>query len=166
MPDIVRPVKKPSGCLKGTGCLLTVISVLFIVFCIAMIFEGERHMDELRAEYTASTKEYEEKMEAYVADSAHLHAEYNRIAAAIEKAEAKGDSTLVEALTDSLSLYDEPLFERRGAIGFNIAGAFFLVFALCAFVPLAIGIVILLYYRYRKRKYNQYKQEEVLLNSK
>ena len=156
MQDIIRPVKKPSGCLNATGWVLTIGSLLFILLCVAMIIEGERHMDELRAEYTASTKDYEDKMEAYVADSAHLHAEYNRIAAAIEEAQSKGDSTLVEALTDSLKLYDEPLFERRGAIGFNIAGAFFLVFALCALVPLAIGIVILLYYRYRKRNYNQY----------
>ena len=159
MPDIVRPVKKPSGCLKGTGCLLTVISVLFIIFCIAMIFEGERHMDELRAEYTASTKEYEEKMEAYVADSAHLHAEYNRIAAAIEEAQSKGDSTLVEALTDSLKLYDEPLFERRGAIGVNIGAAFFVFFALCALVPLALGIVLLVLFWHRRRKYRQYIRE-------
>ena len=159
MQDIVRPVKKPSGCLKGTGCLLTVISVLFIIFCIAMIFEGERHMDELRAEYTASTKEYEEKMEAYVADSAHLHAEYNRIAAAIEEAQSKGDSTLVEALTDSLKLYDEPLFERRGAIGVNIGAAFFVFFALCALVPLALGIVLLVLFWHRRRKYRQYIRE-------
>lgn len=159
MPDILRPVKKPSGCLKGTGCLLTIVSVLFIAFCIAMIFEGERRMDELRAEYTASTKEYEDKMEAYVADSAHLHAEYNRIAAAMKEAEAKGDSTLVEALSDSLMLYDEPLYERRGAIGVNIGAAFFVFFALCALVPLAIGIVILIYYRYRKRKYKQYLRD-------
>ncbi len=159
MQDIIRPVKKPSGCLKGTGCLLTVISVLFIIFCIAMIIEGERHMDELRAEYTASTKEYEDKMEAYVADSAHLHAEYNRIAAAIEEAQSKGDSTLVEALTDSLKLYDEPLFERRGAIGVNIGAAFFVFFALCALVPLALGIVLLVLFWHRRRKYRQYIRE-------
>ena len=159
MPDILRPVKKPSGCLKGTGCLLTIVSVLFIAFCIAMIFEGERRMDELRAEYTASTKEYEEKMEAYVADSAHLHAEYNRIAAAIEEAQSKGDSTLVEALTDSLKLYDEPLFERRGAIGVNIGAAFFVFFALCALVPLALGIVLLVLFWHRRRKYRQYIRE-------
>jgi hypothetical protein len=124
-----------------------------------MIIEGERHMDELRAEYTASTKEYEDKMEAYVADSAHLHAEYNRIAAAIEEAQSKGDSTLVEALTDSLKLYDEPLFERRGAIGVNIGAAFFVFFALCALVPLALGIVLLVLFWHRRRKYRQYIRE-------
>jgi C4-dicarboxylate-specific signal transduction histidine kinase len=159
MQDIIRPVKKPSGCLNATGWVLTIGSLLFIILCIAMIIEGERHMDELRAEYTASTKEYEEKMEAYVADSAHLHAEYNRIAAAIEEAQSKGDSTLVEALTDSLKLYDEPLFERRGAIGVNIGAAFFVFFALCALVPLALGIVLLVLFWHRRRKYRQYIRE-------
>lgn len=161
MEEIIRPVKKPSGCLKGFGCLLTIGSVLFIILCIAMVFEGEKRMDELRAEYTASTKEYEEALEAYEADSAHLNAEYNRIVAAIEKAQARGDSTLVNALTDSLSLYAEPQFAPRGAIGVNIGGAFFVFFALCALVPLAIGIVILVFYRYRKRKYEQYKRDNI-----
>jgi hypothetical protein len=159
MQDIIRPVKKPSGCLNATGWVLTIGSLLFILLCVAMIIEGERHMDELRAEYTASTKEYEDKMEAYVADSAHLHAEYNRIAAAIEEAQSKGDSTLVEALTDSLKLYDEPLFERRGAIGVNIGAAFFVFFALCALVPLALGIVLLVLFWHRRRKYRQYIRE-------
>lgn len=159
MQDIIRPVKKPSGCLNATGWALTIGSLLFILLCVAMIIEGERHMDELRAEYTASTKEYEDKMEAYVADSAHLHAEYNRIAAAIEEAQSKGDSTLVEALTDSLKLYDEPLFERRGAIGVNIGAAFFVFFALCALVPLALGIVLLVLFWHRRRKYRQYIRE-------
>ena len=159
MQDIIRPVKKPSGCLNATGWVLTIGSLLFILLCVAMIIEGEKHMDELRAEYTASTKEYEDKMEAYVADSAHLHAEYNRIAAAIEEAQSKGDSTLVEALTDSLKLYDEPLFERRGAIGVNIGAAFFVFFALCALVPLALGIVLLVLFWHRRRKYRQYIRE-------
>ena len=166
MEEIIRPVKTPGGCLKGFGCLLTVGSVLFIIFCIAMIFEGERRLDELRAEYTASTKEYEEALEAYEADSAHLNAEYNRITTAIDEAQARGDSILVNALTDSLSLYAEPQFAPRGAIGVNIGAAFFVFFALCALVPLAIGIVILVYCRHRKRKYEQYKREEDLLNSK
>ena len=43
MEEYVKPVKKPSGCLKIFGWLLTIGSVSFIVFCIAMIFEGEKH---------------------------------------------------------------------------------------------------------------------------
>lgn len=158
MEEIIRPVKKPGGCLKGLGCLLVVGSFLFIIFCIAMIFEGERHLDELRAEYTASTKEYQEALEAYEADSAHLNAEYNRIAAAIDEAQARGDSTLADALTDSLILYAEPQFAPRGAIGVNIGAAFFVFFALCALVPLIIGVVMLIYYRWRKRKYQRYQE--------
>ena len=166
MEEINRPVKKPGGCLKGFGCLLVIVSILFIAFNIAMIFEGEKRMDELRAEYTASTKEYEDAMAAYEADSAHLNAEYHRIAAAIDEAQARGDSALADALTDSLEQYAEPQFAPRGAIGVNIGAAFFVFFALCALVPLAIGIVILIYYRYRKRKYEQYEQYSKLPSSR
>ncbi|MBQ6204581.1 MAG: hypothetical protein IJK46_10885 [Prevotella sp.] len=156
MEEYVKPVKKPRGCLKAFGWLLTVGSVLFIAICIAMIFEGEKHMDELRAEYSASTKEYEEALEAYNADSVHMQAEYHRILEQIDKAEAAGDSITAMELTDSLKLYAEPEWVPRGAIGFNIGGAFFLFFALCALVPLLIGIFILIYCHNRKRKYRKW----------
>lgn len=158
MEEITQPVKKPSGCLNSFGWLLTVICVLFIILCIAMIFEGERHLDELRAEYAASTEEYEEAMEAYNADSLHLQAEYQRIQLKIEKAEETGDSALVAELTDSLALYAEPEYHPRGAIGVNIGGAFFLFFALCALVPLAAGIALIIYCRNRKLKYKRYQE--------
>ena len=159
MEEFVKPVKQPSGCLETFGWFLTVGSVLFIVFCIAMIFEGERHMDELRAEYSASTKEYEEALEAYNADSIHMQAEYQRLQEEIEKAEAAGDSVLAETLADSLTLYSEPLWEPRGAIGVNIGAAFFVFFALCALIPLLIGFFILIYCHNRKRKYRKYIEE-------
>lgn len=158
MEEILRPVKKPSGCLNVFGWLLTVICVLFIILCIAMIFEGERHLDELRAEYAASTEEYEAALEAYNADSLHLHAEYQRVLSQIESAEEEGDSALVAELTDSLALYAEPEYQPRGAIGFNIGGAFFLFFALCALVPLAAGIALIIYCRNRKLKYKRYQE--------
>ena len=159
MEETVKPVKKPSGCLKAFGNMLTFGSLLFIAFCIYMIFYSEERMDERRAEYTASTAEYEEALEAYNADSVHMKAEYQRIEEAIHRAEEKGDSALAESLSDSLMLYSEPLFEPRGAIGFNIAGGFFVLFAACALVPLLIGIVILLYCRHRNRKYKRYLNE-------
>ena len=155
MDEMLRPVKKPSGCLSFLGWLLTIGSILFIALCVAMIFEGEEHMDELRAEHAASYEEYEKAMEAYNADSVHLRKEFQRIQTMIDKAEAAGDSALAQALNDSLSLYAEPEFEPRGAIGFNIAGAFFLFFALCACVPLLIGVILLVYYHRRKQKYKQ-----------
>lgn len=157
MEEFVKPVRKPSGCLKLFGWLLTVGSVLFIVLCISMIFEGEKHMDELRAEYSVSSKEYEEALAAYNADSVHMQAEYQHIQEQIGKAEAAGDSVRAMELTDSLKLYAEPQWEPRGAIGFNIGGAFFLFFALCALVPLLIGICILIYCHNRKRKYRMNK---------
>lgn len=165
MEDIVQPVKKPSGCLKLFGWLLTIGSVLFILFNILMIVEGENHMDELRDEYSAAEKEYEEAMDAYNADSVHLQAEYQRIQSLIEKADEAGDSALVAELTDSLAKYAEPEFEPRGAIGFNIGGALFLFFALCALVPLAVGIVIIISCHNRKRKYKRYLEEQQFLNS-
>ena len=161
MREFVKPVKKPSGCLKMFGWLLTVGSVLFIVFCIAMIIEGEKHMDELRAEYSASSKEYDEALEAYHADSVHMQAEYRRIQALIEKAEAAGDSIKTMELIDSLKLYAEPQWAPRGAIGVNIGGAFFVFFALCALVPLLIGVFILIYCHYRIRRYRKYIDADV-----
>lgn len=134
---------------------MTIISVLFILLCILLTIDAEDKMDENRAEYAASSKEYEDALMAYEADSTHLHAEYQRIQALIEKAEAEGDTLLAETLADSLVLYDEPLWEPRGHIGFNIAGAFYIFFAVCALVPLVIGLLLLIYYWYRKRKYER-----------
>jgi len=162
MEEFVRPVKKPSGCLKSFGWFLVISSVLCIAFNILMIFESEKHLDELRAEYTASTKEYEDALEVYRADSVHMQAEYQRLLEEIEKAEAAGDSVLAEELADSLTLYSEPLWEPRGVIGFKIAAAFFLFFALCALVPLLIGVFILIYCHHRNRKYKRYLEEEKL----
>lgn len=156
--EVYEPARKPSGCLKASGCfgcLLTIVSLLFIAFNIWMIIDSERHMDELRDEYKASSKEYEDALEAYNADSAHLNAEFNRIAAKMEEAEAKGDTLLAAQLEDSLTYYSKPLWEPRGAIGVNIGAAFFVVFALFALIPLGLGLILYLYYRYRKRQYQR-----------
>jgi hypothetical protein len=147
--------KKPNGCWWFSGCLLTVGSALLFCFFIAMIFYSEKKMDQNRAEYTASTKEYEEALRAYEADSAHLRAEYQRILAEIDAADQRNDSVLVAALEDSLLLYDEPMWEPRGHIGFNIGGAFFLVFALAMLIPMGIGLILLLYYRRRNRRWKR-----------
>ena len=91
-PHSDQKSEKPSGCLKTFGWLLAVGSVLFIVLCITMIIEGENYMDVLSAEYSASSKEYEEALEAYRADSVHMQAEFQRIQEQISKAETAGDS--------------------------------------------------------------------------
>ena len=156
--EIIEPVGKPGGCLRATGCLglvLIVASLLFIIGNIAMIISSEHHMDELRDEYAASSQEYEDALAAYNADSAHLNAEFNRISARIDEANAKGDSVLAAQLTDSLSLYAEPEWNPRGAIGVNIGAAFFVAFAVFALVPLTVGIILYLVYRYRKRQYQR-----------
>ena len=149
----IQPVKKPSGCWYHAGCLLTVASIVLMVFFVFMIFESEKQFDKKRAEYAASEIEYQEALEAYEADSVNLKAQYQRILAEIDAAKARHDSLAEVALQDSLKQYSEPEFIPRGAIGFNIGGGFFLVFALAMLVPLAIGLVLLLYYRYRKRKW-------------
>ena len=151
--------KKPSGCWLWSGCLLTVISAILIVITIFLIFDAERHLDERRAEYAASTKEYEDALMAYEADSARLHAQYLRIEKEIEAAKLRNDSNAVWALEDSLMLYAEPEYHPRGAIGFNIAGAFYLLFIIFLLIPLVIGIILLLYYRYKKNKFTRASNE-------
>ena len=153
MNDSIHPVKKPHGCWHHAGCLLTTISMLLIVFFVAMIFVSEDKMDKNRAEYAASTQEYEEALMAYEADSVNLKAQYQRISAEIDSAQARNDSMTVVALQDSLMLYSEPEFVPRGAVGFNIGGGFFLIFALFMLIPLGIGLLLLIFYRYRKRKW-------------
>ena len=116
--------KKPSGCWRLSGCLLTTVSGLLIAFFVYMIFYSEQKMDENRAEYAAAQTEYEEAMQAY------------------------------NALPDSIrSVTAEPEYVRRGAIGFNIGGAFFFIFALIMLLPFGIGVALLLYYRYRNRRW-------------
>ena len=156
--ESIEPIRKPSGCLKASGrfgCFMAICSVLFIVFCIWMTISSEEHMNELRDEYAASSQEYEDALAAYNADSAHLNAEFNRISARIDEANAKGDTVLAAQLSDSLSLYAEPEWEPRGAIGVNIGAAFFVAFAVFALIPLAIGIIMYIFYRYRKRQYQR-----------
>ena len=155
MNDPIRPVKKPSGCWFHAGCLLTIVSTLLALFFVYMIFESEEHMDRNRAEYSASEKEYQEALEAYEADSVNLKTQYQRVQAELDAAQTRHDSVAVTALQDSLKRYSEPEFIPRGAIGVNIGGAFFLVFALAMLIPLAIGLLLLLYYRYRKRKWHK-----------
>ena len=153
MDDPISNVKKPSGCWYHAGCLITIVSTLLIVFFVYLIFESEEDLDRKRAEYAASHQEYEDAMKAYEADSANLKAEYQRILAKIDAAQAHNDSLAVAALNDSLKCYSEPEWVPRGAIGVNIGAAFLAVFALAMLVPLAIGILLLIYYRYRKRKW-------------
>ena len=153
MNDPIRPAKKPSGCWLHAGCLLTIVSALLFGFFVYLIFDSEKQMDKNRAEYSASQMEYEEAMQAYEADSVYMKAQYQRIQSKISAAQARNDSLAVTALLDSLKLYSEPEWAPRGAIGVNIGAAFFVVFALVMLVPLAIGLLLLLVYRYRKRKW-------------
>ena len=116
-------------------------------------------MDERRAEYAASSREYEEALAAYNADSVYNKAQYERILTQIAVAKQRRDSALIASLQDSLLAYAVPEFIPRGAIGFNIAGAFYVLFILILLIPLTIGILLLLYYRYKKRKYNMMNYE-------
>ena len=131
-------------------------------FFIYMIFDSEKTMDKHRAEYTASSKEYEEALEAYNADSVRLQAEYRRIEAEIDKAAACQDSVKVAALRDSLSKYAEPEWNPRGHIGVNIGAAFLLVFALVMLIPLGIGLILLIVYWYKRRKWKKKTLSEIL----
>ncbi len=162
MNEPITQVKKPNGCWWLSGCLLTVVSALLIAFFVYMIFYSEEKMDESRAEYSASQKEYEDAQKAYEADSANLHAQYLRIQAEIEAAKARHDSVQVAVLQDSLSYYDKPEFIPRGHIGVNIGAAFLVVFILFLLVPLGIGLLLLIIYQYKIRKWKRITQEDDL----
>lgn len=147
-------MRKPNGCWWFSGCLVTTVSSLLIILFVWMTFEAEKKMDENRAEYAASTQEYEDAMKAYEADSANLNRQYQRVMAEIEAATKRNDSMMVAALQDSLSCYAEPEWNPRGAIGFS-GGFFFVFLAMVMLIPLAIGLLLLLYYYYRKRKWRK-----------
>ena len=154
MNEPIYTAKKPSGCLMWAGLLLTISSSMLIAFFVYMIGYSEEKMDENRAEYSAYQTEYEETMKAYEADSVHRQAEYRRIQAEIEAAAARQDSTEnIKVLLDSLRYYDKPEYAPRGHIGFNIAAGFFVVFILFLLIPLAIGIMLLVYHWYKRRKW-------------
>ena len=127
--------------------------MLLILFFVYLIFDSEKQLDKKRAEYAASEMEYQEAMKAYEADSVNLKVQYQRILAEMDAAQNRNDSLTVAALQDSLKRYSEPEWNPRGAIGVNIGAAFYVFFILVMLVPLAIGLLLLLYYRYRKRKW-------------
>ena len=131
MNDPYKPIKKPSGCWKWSGCMVTIVSALMIAFFVWMIVDSEKEMDKSRQEYYESQKEYEEALKAYEADS-----------------------TLFQ---DSLKNYVKPEFHPRGHIGVNIGAAFLVVFILFLLIPFGIGLLILLYYwlKYRKWRNNE-----------
>lgn len=49
--DPYIPMKKPSGCWKWSGCLLTIASALLISFFVWMIVDSEKEMGKSRQEY-------------------------------------------------------------------------------------------------------------------
>ena len=124
MNDPYIPMKKPSGCWKWSGCMLTIVSALLIAFFVWMIVYSEQEIDKSRQEFTASQIEYEEALKAYEADSLHL---------------------------------EKPEFHPRGHMGVNIGAAFFVVFILFLLIPFGIGLLMLLYYclKYRKWRNNE-----------
>ena len=98
MNDPYKPIKKPSGCWKWSGCMLTIVSALLIAFFVWMIVDSEREMDKSRQEFTP-----------------------------------------------------------RGHMGVNIGAAFLVVFILFLLIPFGIGLLMLLYYwlKYRKWRNNE-----------
>jgi hypothetical protein len=134
-------------------------------FFIYIIFDSEKTMDKHRADYKASAEEYEEAMRAYEADSVRLRAEYRRIEAEIDRAAARQDSVKVAALRDSLSKYAEPEWNPRGHMGVNIGAAFFVVFAIVMLIPMTIGLILLLVYWYKRRKWRKQLLDQSLMNS-
>ena len=44
MNDPYKQIKKPHGCWKWSGCMLTIVSALLIAFFVWMIVDSEREM--------------------------------------------------------------------------------------------------------------------------
>ena len=116
------------GCLGIFGVLLGLAGLLILVLSIFGMFASEQELDKKRDQYAA----YEQELEEYEADSLKV-ARYGEM--------------------DSLAYYAPP--ERRGAIGFNIAGAFLMIPAVAGVVMMVLGLVIAVVFYYlweRERK--------------
>ena len=66
MNDPYKPIKKPHGCWKWSGCMLTIVSALLIAFFVWMIIYSEQEIDKSRQEFTASQIEYEEALVVFI----------------------------------------------------------------------------------------------------
>ena len=136
--------------------------MFLILFFVYLIFDSEKQLDKKRAEYAASEMEYQEALKAYEADSVNLKVQYQRVLAEIDAAQARNDTLAVAALQDSLKQYSEPEWAPRGAIGVNIGAAFFVVFAMVMLIPLCIGLILLIVYWYKRRKWRKKALSEIL----
>ena len=136
------------GCLGIFGVLLGLAGLLILVLSIFGMFASEQELDKKRDQYAA----YEQELEEYEADSLKV-ARYGEILLQMDEANENGDSLLMSELQDSLAYYAPP--ERRGAIGFNIAGAFLMIPAVAGVVMMVLGLVIAVVFYYlweRERK--------------
>ena len=114
---------------------------VLLVLSIGGMFYSEKELDKKRAEYS----EYSMELEEYEADSMK-QVRFQDILDRMDQAVEKGDSLLVAELQDSLRVYGPP--ERRGVIGFNIAGAFFMIPAVAGVVLMVLGLLIAVVFYY------------------
>ena len=129
------------GCLVVIGVLMGLAGVVLLVLSIGGMFYSEKELDKKRAEYS----EYSMELEEYEADSMK-QVRFQDILDRMDQAMEKGDSLLVAELQDSLRVYGPP--ERRGVIGFNIAGAFFMIPAVAGVVLMVLGLLIAVVFYY------------------
>ena len=111
MNDPYKPIKKPHGCWKWSGCMLTIVSALLIAFFVWMIVDSEQEIDKSR----------------------------------------QGIHSLADRVPE------KPEFHPRGHMGVNIGAAIFVLFILISLIPFGIGLLMLLYYwlKYRKWRNNE-----------
>lgn len=142
-----QPQKDNKGCrlaLGIVGWLLSLAGVAIIVFSFIIFYAGEsaqRDREKASKEYY---EKYGDRLDAPVNDDS-LAVEINDDSLAV----VLGDS-LATVAKDSLQTDDE--IPPPPPIGFNIAGAFGVFFALIGLIPLIIGIVLIIIAHRMKRK--------------
>lgn len=129
--------RKSVGCLIVAGTWTAVIGFVILVVSILGIVWTEKEMDHNRELYAESRQE----LDAYYEDTLRV-ARYNEFSEQWDRANEAGDSALCAELFDSLDVYGPP--PSYGHIGFNIAGAFFLIPAIVGVAVLCIGLLLLL----------------------
>ena len=125
-----------SGCLSIGGGVLTLIGLLFVVIGAITTYSCIYGVEKRQAQSDAEWAEY-------VADSAHTNSQYRKFLQLQDEAYERNDTTAAMAYADSLYQYQEPEIFHGGE---NIGAALGIFVIIIGLVPLAIGIVMLIYF--------------------
>lgn len=137
------PRARRAGCLRASGCVLTVLGLLLVVFGAFVMAVSEQSFHERLAQNDSI-------MERYYQDTARIHVQVRELQEQARNLMSRGDTLAALALEDSIA---EVEALPDGIVrGFNIGGAFGLFLVFAGLVPLAVGIVLGVVAFIRKRK--------------